>query len=70
MLVVSQISYQTRITRREEKLPMVISLMGAPGTDMGLIRWTLDALRESGRMTKVKTGKVAFGPSPGDVGWL
>ena len=44
--------------------------MGALGTDMELIRWTLDALRQSDRMTKVKTGKVAFGPSSGDVGRL
>ena len=47
---------------------MVVSLMGAPNTDMDLIRWTLDALRKSGRMTKVQTGKVAFEPSGGNIG--
>ena len=40
---------------------MVVSLMGAPSTAMKLIRWILDALRKSGRMTKVQTGKVTFG---------
>ena len=39
---------------------MVVSLMGAPKTDMQLIRWALDALRKSRRPTKVKTGKEAF----------
>ena len=49
-------------------LPVVVSLMGAPGTDTELIRWTLDALHESGRITKVRTGKVAFDPSGGGTG--
>ncbi|KAK0511028.1 hypothetical protein JMJ35_006580 [Cladonia borealis] len=57
---ISQISYQSRITKREEKLPMVVSLMGAPNTDMELLRWTLDALRKCGRKTRVQTGKVAL----------
>lgn len=47
---------------------MVVSLMGTPGTDMELIRWTLDALRRSFRMTKIITGKAAFDPSSGDIG--
>ena len=46
---------------------MVVSLIGAPNTDRELIRWSLDALRKCGRMTKVKTGKVAFQPSLGDL---
>ena len=39
---------------------MVVSLMGAPGTDVRLLEWVLDCLRKSGRPTKVKTGKLAF----------
>lgn len=39
---------------------MVVSLMGAPGTDMELIEWAIDALRKSGRPLEVMTGKVAF----------
>ena len=39
---------------------MVVSLMGAPGTDMQLLKWIIDSLHKSGRPTKVKTGKVAF----------
>ena len=57
---VTQLPYQSRITGQEEKLPMVISFMGAPGTDMRLLEWTIDSLRKSNRPTKVKAGKVAF----------
>lgn len=59
-LVVTQLPYHSRITDREEKIPMVVSLMGAPGTDMELLTWTIDCLRKSGRPIKVKTGKLAF----------
>ena len=57
---VSQIEYQSRITNKQEQLPVVISLLGSPGKDMGLIEWTLDALSKSGRPSQVKTGKTAF----------
>lgn len=39
---------------------MVLSLMGAPNTDMELIQWTLDKLQMAGRPTKVMTGKTPF----------
>ncbi|KAI3337277.1 amidase signature enzyme [Xylariaceae sp. AK1471] len=57
---VSEIPYVSRISGEEEKLPVVVSLMGASGTDLKLIRWTLDVLEKSGRPKKAKTGKVAF----------
>lgn len=34
--------------------------MGAPGSDMQLLEWTIDSLRKSNRPVKVNTGKVAF----------
>jgi hypothetical protein len=58
--LVSQAQYNSRITGKDEKIPIVVSLMGAPATDLGLIQWTLEALRKSGRPTKVNPGKVAF----------
>ena len=58
--LVTQLPYQSRITGKEEKLPMVVSLLGAPGTDNRLLEWTIDSLRKSGRPLEVKTGKVAF----------
>ncbi len=39
---------------------MVVSLMGASGTDMRLLEWIIDCLQKSKRPVKVKTGKVAF----------
>ena len=39
---------------------MVVSLMGAPGTDMELLTRTLDYLRMSGCPMKVSIGKLAF----------
>jgi len=39
---------------------MVVGLMGAPGTDMELIGWAVDAIRESDRKIIVKTGETAF----------
>ncbi|MCJ1357712.1 MAG: hypothetical protein MMC33_007708 [Icmadophila ericetorum] len=52
---ISQIPYQSRITGKEEQLPVVVSLIGAPGTDEALIEWALNALRKSNRPTKVMT---------------
>jgi hypothetical protein len=57
---VSQAEYTSRITGKPEKLPIVVSLMGAPGTDSHLLDWVFDALQRSGRPTKVKTGSLAF----------
>ncbi|PVH68460.1 amidase signature enzyme [Cadophora sp. DSE1049] len=57
---ISQVEYDSRITGRKEQLPMVVSLLGAPGTDLQLLQLTLKGLENSGRPTKVKTGKTAF----------
>jgi hypothetical protein len=58
--LVSEIKYNSRITGKEEKLPIVVGLMGEPSTDMELLEWTVNAMRASGRAIKVKTGKAAF----------
>ncbi|KAI1258681.1 amidase signature domain-containing protein [Xylariaceae sp. FL1019] len=57
---ISEISYSSRITKREEKLPLVVSLMGKPGTDLELVTRALNILKESKRPTQVKTGKTCF----------
>ncbi|KAL6714329.1 hypothetical protein ACLMJK_007752 [Lecanora helva] len=57
---ITQLPYKSRTTGKDEKLPMVVSLMGAPGTDMELLEWALNSLRGSDRPTNVKTGKLAF----------
>ncbi|KAJ3564184.1 hypothetical protein NPX13_g7932 [Xylaria arbuscula] len=57
---ITQLPYSSRISNKEEQLPIVVSLMGSPEADLQLLDWTLEALEKSGRSTKVKTGKVAF----------
>ncbi|KAI1131680.1 amidase signature domain-containing protein [Nemania abortiva] len=57
---ISELPYMSRISNKEEKLPIVVSLMGAPGADLRLLQWTLEALKKSGRPTKAKTGKSVF----------
>jgi hypothetical protein len=59
-ITVSQLPYTSRITNKEEKIPLVVSLMGAPHSDMELIQWAIQGLQKSGRATKVLTGKMAF----------
>jgi hypothetical protein len=39
---------------------MVVSLMGARGTDLELLQWAIEALRKSGRPTQVNTGRMIF----------
>lgn len=58
--VVSEVKYNSRITGREERLPMAVGLLGAPGADMELLEWTVDAMRAGGRAVGVKTGRTAF----------
>ncbi|KAJ9664016.1 hypothetical protein H2198_000519 [Neophaeococcomyces mojaviensis] len=57
---IGQIPYHSRITNQIEQIPLVISLMGAPCTDLELIKWAIDVLQKAKRPTKVKTGKTAF----------
>ncbi|PWY85828.1 amidase signature enzyme [Aspergillus sclerotioniger CBS 115572] len=57
---IGQIDYYSRIIERLEKIPVAVCLMGAPGTDLELIEWTLQAMEKADRPTKVKTGKLAF----------
>ncbi|KAJ8129782.1 hypothetical protein O1611_g3850 [Lasiodiplodia mahajangana] len=51
---ISELPYMSRISNKEEKLPIVVSLMGAPGADLRLLQWALEALEKSGRPTKSK----------------
>ncbi|KAH7092427.1 amidase signature domain-containing protein [Paraphoma chrysanthemicola] len=59
-----QIPYKSRITGQEEFLPVAVSLLGAPGTDMELISLVERFLISAGRPTKVLTGKNMFGEGP------
>ena len=56
-----QIPYSSRITGQKEYLPMAVSLLGAPETDLELIEMTERFLKHVGRSTRVRTGKTMFG---------
>lgn len=56
-----QISFRSRITEHEEYLPVAVSLLGAPETDLDLTEMTEDFLKHAGRSTRVLTGKTMFG---------
>lgn len=57
---VGQISYESRISRQIEYLPVGLSLMGAPGTDLELIGKAQACLEKAGRPTRVLVGSLMF----------
>lgn len=59
--IVGQILHKSRITLRPEPLPVVVAIMGTPGSDVNLLDEIVDFLKKVGRPTKVKTGKEMFG---------
>ncbi|KUL81909.1 hypothetical protein ZTR_10739 [Talaromyces verruculosus] len=57
---ISQMAYKSRITGKDETIPIVISLMGTTGSDSQLLTWTIGSWQKAKFPTRVKTGKVAF----------
>lgn len=57
VFVVGEIPYHSRITDGKETLPISASIMAAPGSDVALIERMLDFLGDTGRPTKVATGR-------------
>jgi len=55
-----QIPFNSRITGQQEYLPVAVSLLGAPGTDLELIEMTEDFLKHAKRSTNVLTGRTMF----------
>ncbi|KAH7302922.1 hypothetical protein B0I35DRAFT_455416 [Stachybotrys elegans] len=54
------IPYDSRVTKCEEQLPVVGSIIGAPGSDLLLTNLARDALEKAGRPTTVLTGRNMF----------
>ncbi|KAK4497672.1 hypothetical protein PRZ48_010325 [Zasmidium cellare] len=59
-LPIGQMPYHSRVSEREEQLPVAISLMGLPGTDISLINTAKTVLEKSGRPCRVATGREMF----------
>lgn len=55
-----QIAHQSKVTGREEFLPIAISLLSAPGTDLELMDSVFKCLKHSARATEAATGKRMF----------
>ncbi|RMZ90247.1 hypothetical protein DV736_g2527, partial [Chaetothyriales sp. CBS 134916] len=60
VIPIAQVSYASRVTQRVELLPMGISMLAAPGTDIQLLDLTAACLKASGRPIKVLAGKAMF----------
>ncbi|KAF2108473.1 amidase signature domain-containing protein [Lophiotrema nucula] len=57
---VGELPFDSVVSGQESYLPVCISIMGAPGSDLDLIDTALRILLHSGRRTFVKTGKRMF----------
>ncbi|GAM42616.1 hypothetical protein TCE0_044r16755 [Talaromyces pinophilus] len=57
---ISQMPYKSRITGKDETIPIVISLTETPGRDLQLLNWTIESLQKAKFPKRVKTGRVAF----------
>ena len=55
-----QIDYDSRVSGRKEVLPVCVSMMGLPGTDLSLMSLVKTLLEKSRRPAKVLTGRTMF----------
>lgn len=55
-----EMKYRSRISGRDEYLPVCVAIMGLPGKDRDLLRLTRSILQHSGRNTKVRVGRRMF----------
>jgi len=57
---IAEFLYESRVSEREEKLPIAISVVGNPGTDLALVALMRDFLKASNRPMRVSTGSSMF----------
>jgi Asp-tRNA(Asn)/Glu-tRNA(Gln) amidotransferase A subunit family amidase len=57
---IGEYTYRSKVSGRDEKLPIGISLIGLPGHDMMLFEVVIDCLRKAGRPEKVLAGNTLF----------
>ncbi|KKZ66861.1 hypothetical protein EMCG_07467 [[Emmonsia] crescens] len=60
ILPVGQTSYHSRVTKREEWLPVAIGLMGARGTDAAFNGFIQDTMKAANLSRTVDVGRTAF----------
>lgn len=57
---IGELEYHSRISGLDEQLPVVVSVLGKPGSDMALINAMKTVLQKSSRPCEVKTGRRMF----------
>lgn len=57
---IGEVSYHSKITEREEFLPVLVNVVGAPGTDLSLLEAVEKVMKFSKRPLSVRTGKRMF----------
>ncbi|KAK4213201.1 amidase signature domain protein [Rhypophila decipiens] len=60
MVPLGDVPYESRISKRTEYLPVVVDLVGAPGSDLRLLEAVERLMREAGREMLVSTGTRMF----------
>ncbi|KAF2841142.1 hypothetical protein M501DRAFT_1055300 [Patellaria atrata CBS 101060] len=58
--IVGQISYQSRVSGRQEYMPAVVSFLGPPATDASLTKFAQDFLKNRQLSARVKTGSLTL----------
>ncbi|KAF2501486.1 hypothetical protein BU16DRAFT_201045 [Lophium mytilinum] len=53
---IGEMEYHSRVSGRQEHLPIVVSLLGIPGSDLSLLKTVRKVLEHSGRPLSVKAG--------------
>ena len=57
---IGQVPYKSKVSGRDEYLPVGVSLLGEAGSDVTMLRTVRSFLEQSGRPTSVKIGKTMF----------
>ncbi|PGH19536.1 hypothetical protein AJ80_03871 [Polytolypa hystricis UAMH7299] len=58
--MVGEITYESIVTKREEPLPIAVSVIGAPGTDLILANLVEKGMKAAGFATNLKTGRSIY----------
>ncbi|KAM5452134.1 hypothetical protein MaudCBS49596_003488 [Microsporum audouinii] len=58
--IVGQNPYKSRVSNQTEYAPIFSTLVGAPGTDLTLVKVAEDALKKAGWPTDILTGRFMF----------
>ena len=64
---VSTWEYDSKVSKRRERLPIAAGILAAPGSDHGLLTFAAHFLEESGLPVAVRPGRGLFAPDPNET---